>query len=71
MLNYKFQREGYGLELYNNRDIYFRQYESDLRNDSGIYIFNSSKNEENENIKTEFYIGQWKNILNDKFGIYI
>ena len=71
MLNDKFQREGYGLELYNNGDKYFGQYESDLRNDKGIYIFNSIKNEENKNIKTECYIGQWKNNLKDKYGIYI
>ena len=71
MLNDKFQREGYGLELYNNGDKYFGQYESDLRNDNGIYFFNSVKNEENKNEKIECYLGQWKNNLKDKYGIYI
>ena len=61
ILNNQFQREGYGLEKYSNGDIYFGQFESDLRNSKSIYYFNSEKNEENNNIKTECYMGQWKN----------
>lgn len=71
MLNEKFQREGYGLEKFKNGDKYFGQYESDLRNDNGIYYFTSEKNIENNRIKTECYMGQWKNNLKDKYGMYI
>ena len=71
ILNDKFQREGYGLEVYSNGDKYFGQYASDLRNDNGIYYFSSVKNEENDNVKTECYMGQWKNNLKDKYGMYI
>ena len=71
MLNEKFEREGYGLEKFNNGDKYFGKYESDLRNDNGIYYFASEKNIKNNNIKTECYMGQWKNNLKDKYGMYI
>ena len=75
MLNDKFEREGYGLEKYNNGDIYLGQFESDLRSENGIYYFNSEKNENdninNINIKAECYMGQWKNNLKNKYGIYI
>ena len=73
-LNDKFQRNGYGLELFNNGDKYFGQFDSDLRNENGIYYFAPTKNDENENsqnIQTECYLGQWKNNLKDKNGIYI
>ena len=70
-LNSEFQRDGYGLEIYKNGDKYFGQYESDLRNENGIYYFCSTKNELNNNIKRECYLGQWKNNLKDKNGIYI
>ena len=71
MLNDKYQREGYGLEIFKNGDKYLGQYDSNLRNNKGIYYFASVKNEENENIKTECYMGQWKNNLKHKYGIYI
>ena len=71
MLNDSFLKEGYGLEIYNNGDKYFGQYYSDLRNDNGIYYSAPEKNDDNDNIKTECYMGQWKNNLKDKYGIYI
>ena len=71
MLNDSFLKEGYGLEIYSNGDKYFGQYYSDLRNDNGIYYSAPEKNEDNDNIKTECYMGQWKNNLKDKYGIYI
>ena len=71
-LNDKFQRDGYGLELYNNGDKYFGQFDSNCRNEKGIYYFAPTKNDENpENIQTECFLGQWKNNLKDKNGMYI
>jgi hypothetical protein len=73
-LNDKFKRDGYGLEIFNNGDKYFGQYDSDLRNENGIYYYASTKDNENENpdnIQTECYLGQWKNNVKDRNGIYI
>jgi len=73
-LNEKFQRDGYGLEVFENGDKYFGLFESDVRNDKGIYYFAPRKNPENENstnIQSECYLGQWKNNVKDKYGIYI
>ena len=73
-LNEKFQRDGYGLEVFENGDKYFGRFESDLRNGNGIYYFAPRKNPENENsasIQSECYFGQWKDNLKDKTGIYI
>ncbi len=73
-LNTKFQREGYGFEIFNNGDKYFGQYESDIRTENGIYYFASTKSENSENpdnLQTECYLGQWKNNLKDRNGIYI
>ena len=71
-LDNKFQREGYGLELFSNGDKYFGQFDSNLRNENGIYYFAPIKNNENSNnLQTECYLGQWKNNLKDKSGIYI
>ena len=71
-LNNKFQRDGYGLEIFNNGDKYFGQYDSDIRNENGIYYFSQEKSDENStNVQTECYLGQWKNNVKDKNGIYI
>ena len=71
-LNDKFQRDGYGLELYNNGDKYFGQFDSNCRNENGIYYFAPTKSEENpQNVHTECYLGQWKNNLKDQNGMYI
>ena len=71
MLNDRFLKEGYGLEIFNNGDKYFGKYISDLRNDNGIYFSAPEKNENNNKIITECYMGQWKNNLKDKYGMYI
>ena len=71
MLNERFLKEGYGLETFNNGDKYFGKYISDLRNDNGIYYSAPEKNENDNKIKTECYMGQWKNNLKDKYGMYI
>lgn len=71
-LNDKFQRDGYGIELYNNGDKYFGQFDSNCRNENGIYYFAPTKDEENPgNIQTECYLGQWKGNVKDRYGIYI
>ena len=71
-LNDKFQRDGYGLELYNNGDKYFGQFDSNCRNEKGIYYFAPTKNDENpDNIQTECFLGEWKDNLKDKNGMYI
>lgn len=73
-LNSKFQREGYGLEIFNNGDKYFGQFESNNRSEKGIYYFAPIKNVQNgksEIIQTECYIGQWNNNLKNRNGIYI
>ena len=71
-LNDKFQRDGYGLEIYNNGDKYFGQYDSNCRNENGVYYFAPKKSDKNpNNIQTECYLGQWKNDLKDKNGMYI
>ena len=71
-LNNKFQRDGYGLEVFKNGDKYFGQYDSDIRNENGIYYFAPEKNNENSNnVQTDCYLGQWKNNVKDKTGIYI
>ena len=70
-LNDKFQRDGYGLEIYNNGDKYFGQFASDCRNESGIYYFAPTNDEKTNNVQTECYLGQWKNNLKDKNGMYI
>lgn len=70
-INSDFQKDGYGLEIYQNGDKYFGQYESDLRNENGIYFFSPTKNELNNYIKAECYFGKWKNNLKDNNGIYI
>ncbi len=71
-LDNQFHRDGYGLEIYKNGDKYFGKFNSGLRNDNGIYYFSSVKNNENsENVQTECYLGNWKDNLKDKIGIYI
>ena len=71
-LNNQFKRDGYGLEIYKNGDKYFGQFDSDLRNENGIYYFSPVKNDENsDNVHSECYLGNWKNNLKDKNGIYI
>ena len=73
-LNEDFQRDGYGLEIFKNGDKFLGQFESDIRNAKGVYYFSPIKNEENENgvnIQSECYLGEWKNNVKDKSGIYI
>lgn len=73
-LNDKFQRDGYGLEIFSNGDKYLGQFDSDLRAENGIYYFSPVKNSEqenSENVHTECYLGQWNRNLKNRNGIYI
>ena len=76
-LNEDFQRDGYGLENFKNGDKFLGQFESDIRNEKGVYYFapvknkNENENENAVNIKSECYLGEWKNNLKEKNGIYI
>lgn len=71
-LNNKYQKDGYGLEIYENGDKYFGQYDSDFRSGKGIYYFAPTQNDENSNnVQVECYLGQWKDNEKDKTGLYI
>jgi hypothetical protein len=71
-LNNKFQKDGYGLEVYDNGDRFFGQYDSDLRSGNGIYYFAPTQNNENSyNMQVECFMGHWKNDEKDKIGLYI
>ena len=64
-----FEREGYGINLHNNGDIYFGYYKNNSRDGHGIYSFMPQK-KENE-LLSEFYYGFWKNDLKHGQGIYL
>jgi hypothetical protein len=69
VVNYSFKREGYCLNTYDNRDIYFGYYLNDLRNKKGIYSFCPIKDA--KNLYTQFYYGSWENDLYNGYGIYL
>ena len=70
-LNEKFLREGYGIEVFRNGDKYFGQFESDQRNENGIYFFAPAKNNDNDNVQSECYLGNWRYNKKDRYGIYL
>ena len=69
VVNYFFKREGYCLNTYLNGDIYFGNYNNDLRNKQGIYSFKPNIIE--TDILSQFYYGQWENDLFNGKGIYL
>lgn len=69
VVNYSFKREGYCLNTYENRDIYFGYYKNDLRNKQGIYSFCPTKDD--KYLYTQFYYGLWENDLCNGNGIYL
>ena len=69
VVNYSFKREGYCLNTYENRDIYFGYYKNDLRNKQGIYAFCPTKDA--NFLYTQFYYGLWENDLYNGYGIYL
>ena len=69
VVNYSFKREGYCLNAYENRDIYFGYYKNDLRNKQGIYSYCPTKDD--TYLYTQFYYGSWENDLCNGFGLYL
>jgi hypothetical protein len=69
VVNYSFKREGYCLNVYENRDIYFGYYKNDLRNKQGIYSYCPTKDD--TYLYTQFYYGLWENDLCNGFGLYL
>ena len=69
IVNNFFEREGYGINEYDNGDKYFGYYENDTRNGHGIYSFAPVK--KGNNLLSEFYYGFWKNDLKNGQGIYL
>jgi hypothetical protein len=72
IINNKYKRDGYGLEMFSNGDKYIGQFNSDLREGNGIYFFAPTNNNMiSYHLQVECYLGKWKNNVIDKNGIYI
>lgn len=72
IVNFIFQREGYCLNCYSNKDKYFGYYLDDKRNKQGLYEFHPTKIKSNNNkdfIIKEYYFGLWKDDLIHGKGI--
>lgn len=69
IVNYFFEREGYGINEHDNGDKYFGYYKNDVRNGHGIYSFVPTK--KGEDLLSEFYYGFWKTDLKCGQGIYL
>ena len=73
IINNNFKREGLCINNYVNGDAYFGYYLNDLRNKSGLYIYNPKtiSNKINKYILYQYYFGLWKNDIKHEKGIYI
>ena len=73
IINNNFKREGLCINNYTNGDKYFGYYLDDLRNKSGLYIYNPKiiSNKINKYILYQYYFGLWKNDIKHEKGIYI
>ena len=69
VLNGKFDREGYGMNTFENGDRYLGYFEDDKREKHGIYFWPSE--EKNGKVLTECYYGFWKENKKDHHGIYL
>ena len=69
ILNNQFNREGYGLNKYENNDKYLGNFENDKRHKNGIYIW--SPEIKDTNILTECYFGNWIDNKKEEKGIYL
>ena len=69
ILNDYFQRDGYGINILENGDQYFGNFEKDKRSKHGMYFF--APEEKDDKIYKECYFGFWKENLKDKNGIYM
>ena len=73
IINNNLKREGLCINNYTNGDKYFGYYFDDLRNKSGLYIYNPKliSNKINKYILYQYYFGLWKNDIKHEKGIYI
>ena len=69
VINGLFEREGFGVNTYNNGDIYFGYFSENKRNKHGIYSYKPKL--ENNFILSEYYYGMWKDNYRDGYGIYL
>ena len=69
ILNGRFERDGYGLNNFENGDQYFGYFEHDLRSKHGIYFWADEK--KGNYIHNEVYYGYWKENKKDNHGIYL
>ena len=69
VVNGMFEREGFGLNTYQNGDIYFGYFSENERNKHGIYSFKPKL--ENNFILSEYYYGLWKDNYRNEHGIYL
>ena len=69
VINGMFEREGFGVNTYQNGDNYFGYFSEDERNKHGIYSFKPKM--ENKFILSEYYYGLWKDNYRNEHGIYL
>lgn len=68
-LNNRFQREGYGVQIFENGDKYFGSFSNDQRNDLGVYFWNPKETE--DRVQSECYLGGWCNNRKEKRCVYV
>ena len=69
VLNGRLERHGYGINFYKSGEKYLGNFDQDLPNKHGIYLW--APVIKGRNIQIECYHGLWKNNKKDKNGIYI
>ena len=69
VVNGMFEREGFGVNTYQNGDKYFGYFSEDERNKHGIYSYKPKY--ENNFIISEYYYGLWKDNYKNEHGIYL
>ena len=69
VVNQMLEREGFGVNIYQNGDNYFGYFSEDKRNKHGIYSFKPKI--ENNFILNKYYYGLWKDNNRNEHGIYL
>ena len=69
VVNRMFEREGFGLNTYQNGDRYFGYFSETERNKQGIQSFKPKL--QNNFILSEYYYGLWKDNYRNEHGIYL
>ena len=67
ILSKNLKKENYGYNLFENGDEYFGTWNKDKKEGYGIYFF---KEDDNENIIKQIYIGEFKNNVKSGEGLY-